>query len=122
MEMKSVIIKKPGNGLSRWMLLSDPLAKKDSGLVLKGHYPQYIFEIVSPNEDPECLKVDFAGATHYVMVRKAINDNGEPPERYLVEMLKWYTQVKAKPTLQEIANQKATKKKLEKKAQNSVLV
>lgn len=110
METKTVVIKKPGNGLSRWMLLSDPMSKKESGLVLKGHYPQYIFEIVSPNEDPECIQVELAGKVHYVMVRKFISDGSEPPMRYLVEMLKWYAKTKAKPTLNEINSGKVEKR------------
>jgi len=110
MEIKSVIIKKSGNGLSRWMLLSDPTSKKESGLVLKGHYPQYIFEIVPPNDDPECIQVELSGKAHYIMVRKFISDSSEPPVRYLVEMLKWYAKTKSKPTLNEINSGKAEKR------------
>lgn len=102
MEAKSVIIRKPGKGLSRWMLVSDPLIKRSSGTVLKGHHPQFIFEIVPPNDDPNCIQVEFEGSTHYIMVRKGAEDQSPPPLKYLLEMLKWYTSVKAKPSLQEI--------------------
>lgn len=110
MENKSVIIRKPGKGLSRWMLLTDPLTKKTSGsgLVLKGHHPQFIFEIVPPNDDPDCHKVDFQGTTHYVMVRKCSHEEEASPTKYMVEMLKWYTSVKAKPSLREISQTKLT--------------
>lgn len=75
-------------------------------MVLKGHHPQFIFEIVPPNNSPDCLKIEYEEATYHIMVLKFPSDQVDPPTRYLIEMLKWYAAVKAKPSLQEIGGGK----------------
>lgn len=84
------------------MIASDPFVKKDSVLILKGKFPLYLFEIVPPTDDPDCMKVEYKNVIYHVRVKHDLDKMGTPPKSYLWEMLDWYARSKARPTLREI--------------------
>lgn len=88
--------------LARWMLLSDPLIPTGSTYVFKGHYPQYLFEIVPTKQSENCYPIEYRGKTYFIMIRKDIDNRGKPPISYFIELLAWYKKVEAKPRLEEI--------------------
>lgn len=100
--LKTSVVKSPGNNVARWMVAYVPDVKSNSALVLKGTYPSYLFEIIPPTQSSDCIKVDYLGENYYVMVKLDINNVGTPPNSYLIEMLRWYSKSKAKPTLNKI--------------------
>jgi hypothetical protein len=104
MNPSNVVVRNPSNKLARWMIASTPDSKGLSVLILKGTYPSYLFEIVPPNDDPECFTIEFAGNVHYIKVKLDIDKMGNPPQSYLLEMLQWYSKSKARPTLNRISN------------------
>ena len=98
----SQIVRSPSNRISRWMVALNPASNKSSALVLKGRFPAYLFEVVSPNEDSDCITVMFHDVKYYVKVRQDFDKAGTPPQSYLIEMLTWYTKHKYKPSLKTI--------------------
>ncbi|MPR32348.1 hypothetical protein [Salmonirosea aquatica] len=102
--MKVTILNKPNSGLPRWMKLVDPVTKKDSVLILKGHFPQYIFELSAGQVESDSILYSFRNSKFYITVRKDIDNFGAPPERFLVEMCTWYKNSRIRPTLQRISS------------------
>ncbi len=113
MSIKTVVIKKTSAGLPKWMLLVDPQHESGTALILKGHYPQYIYEIVPPNDDPDCYKVSYYGRMHHIMLRKSIESDAAAADRYLLEMLAWYAGCGVRPTLQQIHSGRLARKSQE---------
>ncbi|TDB64567.1 hypothetical protein [Arundinibacter roseus] len=103
-------LNKPVQDLSRWMLVSDPLNSDGRFYVLKGHYPQYLFEIVPKSECTDGHSIAYRGETYYINIRKDIDNRGKPPISYFLEMLAWYTKIGAKPSLAEINARNSTAK------------
>lgn len=102
MVSNTVVVKNPSNKLARWMIATDPDSKSTSVLILKGTFPSYMFEIVAPNDNPECYTLEYAGIVHFIRVRQDIDSMGAPPHSYMQEMLQWYSRCKIRPTLQRI--------------------
>ncbi len=106
MNITSSVLKSPSNKLPRWMIAAVPNVKGKSAFVLKGTYPAYLFEIMPPCDGDDCsdncLKVDYKKKTYHVAVKLDIDDAGEPPHSYFVEMLGWYASQKVKPYLAKI--------------------
>lgn len=100
----SQIVRNPSNRFSRWMVVLNPESNKSSAMILKGRYPAYLFEIVPPTEDTDCITVMFQDVKHYVKVRQDYDKVGTPPQSYLLEMLTWYTKNKYKPSLKTITS------------------
>lgn len=100
--LKTSVVKSPSNNVARWMVAYVPDVKSNSALVLKGTYPSYLFEIIPPAQSSNCIKIDYLGETYYVLVKLDIDNAGAPPNSYLLEMLRWYSKCKAKPTLNKI--------------------
>lgn len=100
--MKVTMVNKPNHGLPRWMRLANPLAEHDQVLVMKGHYPQYVFEISSSKVDPESVTYVYKDATVFITVRKDIDHFGPPPERFFQEMCDWYRRSKLRPTFHRL--------------------
>lgn len=96
--MVNVLKKKP-NGLSKWMVLSNPEQTQQSIMILRGHYPQYIFEIIQPGSETNHQLVEFKGDTYQIAVRRDIDEKGIPPVSYLIEMLLWYQRARLNPKL-----------------------
>lgn len=113
MNMKTVVIKKLSTGLPKWMLLVDPQYESGTALILKGHYPQYIYEIVPPNDDPDCYRVSYYGRTHHIMLRKCLESDAAVADRYLLEMLGWYASCDVRPSLQQIHSGRLARKSVE---------
>ncbi len=102
--LRTSLVKSPSNNVARWMVAYVPGTKSTSALVLKGTYPSYLFEIVPPSQEADAIKVEYAGNTYHVLVKLDIDKAGSPPKSYLLEMLRWYSKSKAKPTLQKITS------------------
>ncbi len=102
--MKVAILNKPNYGLPRWMKLMDPGTSKDSILILKGHFPQYIFELSAEQVEDDSIPYSFKNTKFYVTVRKDMDHFGVPPERFLAEMCTWYKNSRIQPTLHRIAS------------------
>jgi hypothetical protein len=98
----SQIVRNPSNRISRWMVAVNPESNKRSALILKGRFPAYLFEVVPPTQDPECITVMLHDVKYFVKVRQDFDKAGTPPQSYLIEMLTWYTKHKYKPTLKTI--------------------
>ena len=98
----SQIVRNPSNRISRWMVAVNPESNKNSAMILKGRYPAYLFEVVAPTNDSDCITVMFHDVKYYVKVRQDFDKAGTPPQSYLIEMLTWYTKHKYKPTLKTI--------------------
>ena len=104
MNITSSVLKSPSNKLPRWMIACVPNVKSKSAFVLKGTYPAYLFEIMPPSDDEGCIKVEYKKKTYCVTVKLDIDEAGEPPHSYLLEMLGWYASQKVKPYLAKILN------------------
>jgi len=102
MDITSSVLKSPSNKLPRWMVASVPNVKSKSAFVLKGTYPAYLFEIMPPSDHEACIKVEYKKKTYCVAVKLDIDEAGEPPHSYFVEMLGWYASQKVKPFLAKI--------------------
>ncbi|GHB76117.1 hypothetical protein [Persicitalea jodogahamensis] len=102
MDITTSVLKSPSNKLPRWMVATVPNVKSTSAFILKGTYPAYLFEIMPPRDDENCIKVEYKKKTYCVAVKLDIDEAGEPPHSYLVEMLGWYASQKVKPYLSKI--------------------
>jgi hypothetical protein len=102
--MKVAVLNKPNSGLPRWMKLMDPGVSKDSILILKGHFPQYIFELSAEQMEDDSIPYSFKNTKLYITVRKDMDNFGVPPERFLAEMCTWYKNSRIQPTLHRIAS------------------
>ena len=102
--MKVAVLAKPNYGLPRWMKLVDPGIKKDSILIFKGHFPQYIFELSAEPVEDDSFLYEFRNTRFYITVRKDIDNFGAPPDRFLNEMCTWYKNSRARPTLHRITS------------------
>ena len=100
--MKVTKVTKPKNGLPRWMRLANPLTKEDPVLIMKGHYPQYVFEISGTKVEPDSISFEYKDSTVFITVRKDIDHFGPPPERFLIEMCEWYRRSKLRPTFNRL--------------------
>jgi hypothetical protein len=102
--MNVCILTKPNFGLPRWMKLMDPDVRKDSVLILKGHFPQYIFELSAEQVEDGSIPYSFKNTNFYITVRKDMDNFGNPPERFLTEMCAWYKNSRIRPTLHRISS------------------
>ncbi|TDB67084.1 hypothetical protein [Arundinibacter roseus] len=102
------IIKKKKEGFEKWLVLINPGSHHKSVLILRGHYPQYIFEIVAPTSDPDHYKVDFKGDIYFIKVRRDFDKKGEPPVSYMRELLQWYHKTRLTPRLSDINKPNST--------------
>ncbi len=84
------------------MVATVPNTKSKSAFVLKGTYPAYLFEIIPPSDDENCIEVEYKRKKYCVTVKLDIDEAGEPPHSYLVEMIGWYASQKVKPFLSKI--------------------
>lgn len=98
----SQIVKNPSNRVSRWLVTVNSDAKKGSVMILKGRYPSYLFEIVPPSNDPDCISVEYKDENYQVKVLRDFDKAGLPPQSYLIEMIEWYTKNKFRPALKTI--------------------
>lgn len=107
--MKVTMVNRPNNGLPRWMKLANPLTKHEPVLIMKGHFPQYVFEISSTKVDAESVAFEYKDSKVYITVRKDIDHFGPPPERYFFEMCDWYRRSKLRPSINRLNADKVEK-------------
>lgn len=88
------------------MVLSSPDQAQRSITILRGHYPQYIFEIVPPGVETDYQLIEFKGGIYHITVRRDIDEKGTPPVSYLIEMLIWYQRAGLTPKLSGFSQKK----------------
>ncbi|TDB64654.1 hypothetical protein [Arundinibacter roseus] len=100
--MKVTVVSKPNNGLPRWMRLINPISANDPILILKGHYPQFIFEISGKPVSDTSMAFAYKEIELFITVRKDVDQFGDPPKSCLKEMCNWYCKSNYKPTFRQL--------------------